>query len=89
MRLVRNDEMLRMILFLSFLVGCKTVNDAPITTLHVIDVQHNVCSIRKITDKNTLSSSWVEDRPLWTCDGSVGLSMKEYLNLRTYMRGNK
>ena len=86
--------MLRMIVFLSLaslatLAGCRTVNDAPITTLYVIDVQHQVCSVRKITDKNTLASVWVEDRPLWTCDGSVGLSMQEYLNLRTYMKGNK
>ena len=83
--------MLRTMLYLSLasLAGCKTVNDAPISTLYVIDVQHQVCSVRKITDKNTLATRWIEDRPLWSCDGSVGLSMQEYLNLRTYMRGNK
>lgn len=81
----------RIIFFLFILsaLGCKTVNDAPITHLYIIDVQHNICSKRIITDKNTLSSRWVEDMPLAACDGNVSLSMQEFLNLRTYMRGNK
>lgn len=81
----------RIIFFLFILsaLGCKTVNDAPITYLYIIDVQHNICSKRIITDKNTLSSRWVEDLPLNSCDGNVSLSMQEFLNLRTYMRGNK
>ena len=66
--------------------GCKSVNDAPISTLYIIDVQNGVCSKRVITDKKTLSSRFVEDLPLEACDGNVSLSMQEFLNLRTYMR---
>lgn len=65
------------------------MNDAPISHLYVIDVQHNICSKRIITDKNTLSSRFVEDMPLSACDGNVSLTMQEFLNLRTYMKGNK
>lgn len=75
------------VLFLS--VGCLKMQDAPITHLYVVDVQNNVCAKRIITDKKTLSSRWVEDMPLDACDGAVGLSMQEYLNLRTFIRGKK
>jgi len=70
------------------LVGCKKINDAPITHLYVMDVQHDVCSMRRITNKNTLSSVFIQDMPLKNCDGVVGLNMQEYLNLRTYMKEN-
>jgi hypothetical protein len=70
------------------LAGCKTINEAPITTFYVIDVDHNICSKRLITDKSTLASKWLADLPLETCDGIIGLSSKEFLNLRTYMKGN-
>lgn len=75
------------VLFLS--VGCLKMQDAPITHLYIIDVQNNVCAKRIITDKKTLSSRWVEDMPLEACDGNVSLSMQEYLNLRTFIRGKK
>ena len=75
------------VLFLS--VGCLKMSEAPITHLYVVDVQNNVCAKRIITDKKTLSSRWVEDMPLEACDGAVGLSMQEYLNLRTFIRGKK
>lgn len=75
------------VLFLS--VGCLKMDQAPITHLYVVDVQNNVCAKRIITDKKTLSSRWVEDMPLEACDGAVGLSMQEYLNLRTFIRGKK
>lgn len=78
--------MLRILLLTSLLIGCKNINDAPITRLYIIDVQNQVCSMRKITDKNTLASVWVEDLPLYACDGNVGLNMQEFLNLRTYMK---
>ena len=83
--------MLKIMFFLSFaLLGCKSVLDeAPITTLWIIDVQHEVCSERRITDKQTLSSVWVKDHPLYVCDGNVALSMQEFLNLRTYIRKQK
>ena len=83
--------MLKIPLYLSFfaIIGCKSLNDAPISHLYIIDVQHNVCSIRKITDKNTLSSVWIQDLPLHACDGTVGLNMQEFLNLRTYMKGSR
>jgi len=70
-------------------VGCLKIQDAPITHLYVIDVQNNVCAKRKISDKKTLSSYHVEDLPLEACDGNVSLTMQEYLNLRTFIRGKK
>lgn len=79
---------LRLIAISFFLVGCKTLNDAPITHLYVIDLDHAICSKRIITDKNTLSSRWVEDMPIEKCDGVVGLNAREFLNLRTYLKGN-
>lgn len=63
------------------------MDEAPITTLFVVDVQHNVCSERRITDKKTLSSVWVQDLPLVSCDGNVSLSMQEFLNLRSFLKG--
>lgn len=75
------------VLFLS--VGCLKIQDAPITHLYVIDVQNGVCAKRKISDKKTLSSYHVEDLPLEACDGNVSLTMQEYLNLRTFIRGKK
>lgn len=82
--------MLRTICLISLIItGCKTVNDAPITTLYVVDTDHNVCSKRTITDKSTLASKWVADLPLEMCDGTIGLSSREFLNLRTYMKENQ
>lgn len=68
-------------------VGCLKMQDVPITHLYVIDVQNGVCAKRKISDKKTLSSYHVEDLPLEACDGNVSLTMQEYLNLRTFLRG--
>jgi hypothetical protein len=62
---------------------------APINHLYVLDLQNSVCSKRVITDKNTLASRWVEDMPLQSCDGFVALSAKEFLDLRTYLKGEK
>jgi len=70
-----------------FLVGCLTMDKAPISKLYVIDVQHQVCAERIITDKKTLSSKWSQDLPLDSCDGNVSLTMKEFLDLRTYLKG--
>lgn len=70
-------------------VGCRSMDQAPITHLYVVDVQNGVCAKRIITDKKTLSSRHLEDLPLEACDGNVSLSMQEYLNLRTFIRGKK
>lgn len=67
--------------------GCLTMQDAPITHLYIIDVQNNVCSKRKITNKKTLASYHVADLPIESCDGNVSLTMEEFLNLRTFMGG--
>lgn len=74
-----------LVLFLS--VGCLKMKDAPITHLYIVDLQNNVCSQRVITDKKTLSSRHVADLPLEACDGNVSLSMEEFLNLRTFIKG--
>lgn len=70
-------------------VGCLKMDKAPISHLYVIDYQNNVCAQRVITDKKTLSSRHVADLPLEACDGNVSLTMEEYLNLRTFIRGKK
>lgn len=72
---------------LALSAGCKTLNNAPISHLYVVDVQNGVCSKRVITNKQTLASKFVEDLPLESCDGNVSLTMEEFLNLRTYMKG--
>ena len=70
-------------------VGCLKMDKAPITHLYVIDYQNNVCAQRLITDKKTLSSRHIADLPLEACDGNVSLTMEEFLNLRTFIRGKK
>lgn len=81
--------MRKMICLVSLLLsGCLNINDAPISKLYVIDTDHNVCSERIITDKKTLSSRRIADHPLDFCDGVVGLSAKEFMNLRTFLKGN-
>lgn len=65
------------------------MDKAPINHLYVLDLQNSVCSKRVITDKNTLASRWIQDMPLDACDGYVALSAKEFLDLRTYLKGGK
>lgn len=74
------------IVICSLLVACKTLPEPPISTLYVIDVQNDVCAVRTITDKKTLASKQIDEFPLHKCDGVVGLSLQEYLKLRTWMR---
>lgn len=75
------------IIFALFVLGgCRTLDQAPITTLFVIDTDHQICSVRKITDKRTLESEWVIDVPLSDCDGVVGLDSREFLDLRTFLK---
>lgn len=67
--------------------GCKqAIKGAPISHIYVIDVQHQVCAKRVITDKKRLSSKHVEDLPIESCDGFVALSAEEFLALRSFMR---
>lgn len=68
-------------------VGCLKMQDAPISHLYIVDVQNGVCAQRVITDKKTLSSRHVADLPLEACDGNVSLTMEEFLNLRTFIKG--
>lgn len=63
------------------------MQNAPITKLYVIDIEHQVCSEREITDKDTLASRFVRDLPLKNCDGNISLTAKEFLDLRTYLKG--
>ena len=73
--------------FSLMLSGCLTMKNAPITHLYVVDLQNGVCSKRVITDKNTLASRRVAELPLEACDGLIGLEAKEFLDLRTYLKG--
>ncbi len=68
-------------------VGCLKMQDAPISHLYIVDTQNGVCAQRVITDKKTLSSRHVADLPLEACDGNVSLTMEEFLNLRTFIKG--
>ena len=74
------------LLVLLISVGCKSINDAPISKLYVLDLDNNVCSTRQITDKKTLSSKRIAEGPAQDCDGVIGLSPEEFSNLRTFMR---
>lgn len=65
------------------------MQNAPISHLYVLDLQNGVCSKRVITNKETLASRYVQDMPLETCDGYIALSAKEFLDLRTYLKGGK
>lgn len=76
------------LLVLLISVGCKSINDAPISKLYVLDLDNNVCSTRQITDKKTLSSKRIAEGPAQDCDGIIGLSPEEFLNLRTYMKSH-
>lgn len=68
------------------LSGCRSMQQAPISHLYVIDTQHNVCSKRVITNKQTLASKWVEDLPLEACDGNISLEPREFIDLRTFLK---
>lgn len=74
------------LLVLLISIGCKSINNAPISKLYVLDLDNNVCSTRQITDKKTLSSKRISEGPASDCDGVIGLSPEEFSNLRTYMR---
>jgi hypothetical protein len=81
--------MLRIILLtisIILLPGCPQRDEVPVTHLYVIDYVHNVCSVRVIQDKKTLTSSWVKDVPLSECDGNVSLTMDEFLRLRNWLK---
>ena len=71
-----------------FLSGCFTMKDVPLTEIYVVDTSHNVCARRVITDKRTLSSKWIGDLPLEACDGNVSIKMKEFLDLRTFLKNH-
>jgi hypothetical protein len=65
------------------------MESAPITKLYVVDVTNNICAERVITDKKTLASRQIARHPLEFCNGNVSLKMKEFLDLRTYLKGEK
>lgn len=71
------------------LSGCLTMQNAPISKLYVVDTKNGKCAERVITDKYSLASRWVQDLPLESCNGNISLTAKEFLDLRTYLKGNK
>ena len=72
------------LLFL-FFSGCKEADEVPITHIYVVDVKNGVCSKRVVTDKKTMASKWVADLHISACDGNVSLTMKEFLDTRTWL----
>ena len=75
------------ILVLALSVGCKTIDEVPITHFYVVDTDHQKCSIREITDKKSLASRRVATAPLEQCDGVWGISADEFAKLRVYLKG--
>lgn len=71
--------MLKTIIFLSLLVlaGCRYDVDY----LYVIDTDHNVCSKRKVTNRDTWASRWVEDLPIEACDGFVSITPEDFAKI--------
>lgn len=67
--------------------GCKALNSMPLTHFYVIDTDHGICSKRIITNKQTLSSRWVEDMPIEQCDGNISVTPEEFAKMRVYLGG--
>ncbi len=65
------------------------MENAPITKLYVVDIYNQKCSERIIINKNTLASKWIKDLDLVKCNGNISLTSEEFLNLRTYLKGQK
>lgn len=72
--------MLRTIFFLSLIfVLSSCLYD--VDHLYVIDTDHGICSKRVVTNKNTLSSRWIEDLPIEACDGNISVTAEDFARL--------
>lgn len=71
--------MLKTIFFLSILLlsGCRYDTEY----IYVIDTDHSICSKRKVTNKQTWASRWVEDLPLEACDGNISVTAEDFAKM--------
>lgn len=80
--------------------GCRTLDQAPITELrvpiltkvtcdNVKCIYEGVCDVRKIVDKQSLSSVRDHVGHLMECNGIWGLTSKEFGELRIYLGSKK
>lgn len=78
------------LIFSVFAVGCKSteevLRDAPIEYIYVLDIRHGVCSQFKVINKRTLQAKRVAEYDIPVCDGFVGLTAQDFLNLKTYIK---
>ncbi len=81
-----------LILSLLLMSGCggdADPNNAPVDYMYVVDLQHNVCAKKKITDKPSLSFQHVEDLPLIAggpCDGGVLIAREDFLAFKHWLK---
>ena len=72
------------------LCGCPWDKDEnPIDEIFVIDVPHNVCAQRIITDKETLESRPGLESLLIACDGNVSIKYKVWQEIRRKLKKQK
>ena len=71
--------MLKTTFFLSLLLFASCRYD--VDYLYVIDTDHAVCSKRKVTNRDTWASRWVEDLPLEACDGNVSVTAEDFAKM--------
>ena len=78
------------LIFSVFALWCKTteevLREAPIEYIYVLDIRHGVCSQFKVTNKRTLQAKRVAEYDIPVCDGFVGLTAQDFLNLKTYIK---
>lgn len=76
---MKNVVKLKMICIASLLLGGCLTN---VQYIYIIDTDNQVCSQRKITNKNTYASKWVADFPLEYCDGNVSITAEDFAKFR-------
>ncbi len=74
MKIVKKLKMSFLIISLFLLAGIQQCDGGrPVEHIYVPDVQHNVCSQRRILSFSPLKTEWVQDLPLIECDGAMGI----------------
>lgn len=78
------------LIFSVFALGCKSteevLKEAPVEYIYVLDIRNGVCSQFKVINKRTLQAKRVAEYDIPVCDGFVGLTAQDFLNLKTYIK---
>ena len=69
-----------------FLLTSCGGDELPLDHVYVVDVVHNVCSKKKIIDKENLVFQHVEDLPLYSCDGFIAVSYEDFGPLKNWIK---